>query len=217
MAVKAKRKKQLGAQVSTRDLIIIEAERLIADSGVDGLRLSEVADVVGIKLPSLYSHFSGRNEVVGEIIARAINSLKDAFSDDERARPMENIKNWAKLLVQHLAAHPAYVRILMLDFSIPQGLPEFSEKFGPPGKLEQSGRLRPLIDKLQRILEKGESTGELRYYEPLNFFHNLLGIVLVRLSLDQRHRSISTESELADLVSELEQSVEDYCERILTK
>lgn len=217
MAVKAKRKKQLSAKVSTRELIIIEAERLVAGKGIEGLRLSEVADLVGIKLPSLYSHFSGRNEVVAEIIARAIHSLMEAFADNDNDEPLEKIKKGAKLLVSHLGAHPAYVRILLLDFSSPQGLPEFSERFGAPGELEQRGMLRPLIDTLGNILEKGESTGSLRYYEPLDFFHNLLGIILVRLSLDQRHRPVDTHSDREELISELEQSIEDYCERVLAK
>lgn len=215
MAVRAKRKKQLGAKVSTRDLIITEAERIVADRGVDDLRLSEIADLVGIRLPSLYSHFSGRSAVIGEIIARALNSLADAFKGSDDLEPLDEIKQGARMLVKHLAAHPAYVRIMMLDFSSPEGLPEFSEKFGPPGKLEKSGLLRPLVDRLGLVLEQGEATGTLRYYEPLNFFHNLLGIILVRLSLDKRHRVISSESEMAALVGELEDSIEDYCERLL--
>ena len=37
MAAKDKRKKQLETKISTRELIITEAERLIAIKGVDGL------------------------------------------------------------------------------------------------------------------------------------------------------------------------------------
>jgi AcrR family transcriptional regulator len=210
-----KRKKKLKTNMSTRELIVLEAERIISAKGVDGLRLEEITHTVGIQRPSLYSHFSGRNQLLAELITRAMKVLSDSFDNNEDLEPLDNIRAGARFLVRSLAAHPAYVRILMLDFASPNGMPEFTMEFGKPGKIEESGALRPLIDRISELLRKGQKDGTLRHYDPLILFHNLLCLIVGRLALEQR--KMGNRRELADLTSELEQTVDDLCVRLLVR
>ena len=209
MAAKDKRKKQLETKISTRELIITEAERLIAIKGVDGLRLAEIADLVGIQRPSIYSHFPSRSALLARIIARAVMDLKDDFVVDEGLDPLENLRNGARMLTRRMASHPAHVRIVLLDFGYPNGLPEFTEQFGPPGELEKSGVLRPMIDRIGNILESGEKAGTFRHYNPLEFYHTLLSVILVRLSLD--YRKTSKKQLSRQQLREFEASIDDLC------
>lgn len=215
MASRDKRKKKLRAKQSTRELIILEAERLIADKGVDGLRLSEIADLVGIQRPSIYTHFSGRSGVLTQVISRAITDMSSDFQIDEDHEPLDNIRKGARALTLRLVAHPAHVRILLLDFSSPTGLPEFTKKFGPPGTLEETGILRPVIDRIASIFAKGVHEKSLREYNSLDFFHVLLSVITGRIALDQR--KIGTKSSRSALAKELEESIDDLCIRLLKR
>ena len=209
MAATDKRKKQLGTKLSTYELIIAEAERLIAAKGVDGLRLAEVADLVGIQRPSIYSHFSSRSALLAQIITRAVMDLKDDFQVIEGLDALENLRNGTQVMARRMAAHPAQVRIVLLDFGYPNGLPEFTAQFGPPGELEESGLLRPLIDRIGSILDSGEKAGTFRHYNPLAFYHTLLSVILVRLVLDYRRTSNKQISR--QRLREFEASIDDLC------
>jgi len=209
MAAKDKRKKQLGIKLSTYELIIAEAERLIAIKGVDGLRLAEIADLVGIQRPSIYSHFSSRSALLAQIIARAVMDLKDDFEVIEGLDPLENLRNGAQVMARRMASHPAHVRIVLLDFGYPNGLPEFTQQFGPPGELEESGLLRPLIDRIGSILDNGEKAGTFRHCNPLAFYHTLLSVILVRLVLD--YRKTANKQISRQRLREFEASIDDLC------
>jgi len=65
-----KRKNKLNLSTSTRELIIDEAERIIAIAGLEGLKLDDIADILGIKRPSLYTHFNGRDGILTAVAER---------------------------------------------------------------------------------------------------------------------------------------------------
>jgi AcrR family transcriptional regulator len=44
-----------------------EAMRLFVEHGVDAVSMRDIADAVGMKAPSLYAHFRGREELIGEL------------------------------------------------------------------------------------------------------------------------------------------------------
>jgi len=44
-----------------------EAMRLFVAHGVDAVSMRDIADAVGMKAPSLYAHFRGRDELIGEL------------------------------------------------------------------------------------------------------------------------------------------------------
>ncbi|HEX3576302.1 MAG TPA: TetR/AcrR family transcriptional regulator [Rhodopila sp.] len=44
-----------------------EAMRLFVEHGVDAVSMRDIADAVGMKAPSLYAHFRGRDELIGDL------------------------------------------------------------------------------------------------------------------------------------------------------
>ena len=52
---------------SPKDRIKREAMRLFVEHGVDAVSMRDIADAVGMKAPSLYAHFRGRDELIGEL------------------------------------------------------------------------------------------------------------------------------------------------------
>ena len=50
-----------------KDRIKREAMRLFVDHGVDAVSMRDIADAVGMKAPSLYTHFRSREELIGDL------------------------------------------------------------------------------------------------------------------------------------------------------
>ena len=51
--------------------IVAVASRLFARQGVAATRMSDIADGAGLKQSSIYYYFRGKEEILGEIVARA--------------------------------------------------------------------------------------------------------------------------------------------------
>jgi hypothetical protein len=55
---------------STRDSILLEASRLFATRGFRGTSTRDICAAVGIRQPSLYSHFSSKQSIAEELLRR---------------------------------------------------------------------------------------------------------------------------------------------------
>ena len=54
----------------TKDRIITEALRLFSEKGYGEVTVSQIAEVVGIKPPSLYKHFQSKQDIFDAIKGR---------------------------------------------------------------------------------------------------------------------------------------------------
>ena len=57
--------------MSTKDRILEEALTLFAENGYDGTGVEQIAEKVGIKAPSLYKHFKGKEDIMTALIDSA--------------------------------------------------------------------------------------------------------------------------------------------------
>jgi AcrR family transcriptional regulator len=55
---------------STRELILLEASRLFATRGYLGTSTRDITTAVGIRQPSMYSHFASKQEIAEELLRR---------------------------------------------------------------------------------------------------------------------------------------------------
>ncbi len=67
----------------TKNKILSEALRLFAEKGYDAVGVTEIAEAVGIKAPSLYKHYKSKRDIFDSIIKR-VNEM-----DYEKARDGE--------------------------------------------------------------------------------------------------------------------------------
>lgn len=63
--------------LAPRDQIVDVAARLFATRGFAATSTREIADGVGIRQASLYYHFSGKDEILGELLQRSIRPTVD--------------------------------------------------------------------------------------------------------------------------------------------
>jgi TetR/AcrR family transcriptional regulator, cholesterol catabolism regulator len=79
--------------VSTRDRLSVEAARLFAERGYHGTSIGDLADALGIRKASVYSHIKGKEDLLAEIAlagAQAFHAALDGVSQD--AAPDERLR-----------------------------------------------------------------------------------------------------------------------------
>lgn len=105
---------------STQQRILDAAEELFATRSFEATTLREIAHKVGIREPSLYAHFAGKDAIYGAVIDRALEpfmaELNSWNKDDLTLRELFDIPR--KLLNLH-ARHPYSAQILHREFCNP--------------------------------------------------------------------------------------------------
>ncbi|MCR5234264.1 MAG: TetR/AcrR family transcriptional regulator [Lachnospiraceae bacterium] len=69
--------------MSTKQKILDEALTLFAENGYDGTGVDLIAERVGIKGPSLYKHYKGKEEILNALIDAAEERYEEMFGSEK--------------------------------------------------------------------------------------------------------------------------------------
>lgn len=69
--------------MSTKERILEEALTLFAERGYDGVGVDGIAESVGIKGPSVYKHFKGKEDILNALIDQAESHYDASFGSAE--------------------------------------------------------------------------------------------------------------------------------------
>src|SRR5690606_4323762 len=95
--------------------ILDAAEELFAERGYHGASLRDVADRVGLRIPSLYNHFPSKEALYAAVLARGIGPVVELLTglarapESERNDPLRVVEPVMKLL----AERPHLPRLLL--------------------------------------------------------------------------------------------------------
>lgn len=90
--------------MTTRDRILNEALTLFAENGYDGTSVEEIADKVGIKAPSLYNHFKGKEDILNALIDAAEERYEESFGSDKHIGKLpENREEFVQSAIQRVS------------------------------------------------------------------------------------------------------------------
>lgn len=156
----------------TRERILDVAESLIAVHGMEGLVLKDVAAAVGVRPPSLFAHFAGR-EAIGDAVAqRVMARIGDIFAgivDDESREPEILIRDGVRAFAGHLYDHPVDTRMILRDLARVRGGSE----------IDLSG---PIIEELGlrigALLARGVESGAFREVDTGAFMSLVQGSIV---------------------------------------
>ncbi len=145
-------------QLSTRDLIVVEALHCFAETGYDGTSLNDISAAVGIRRPSLLHHFASKETLYGEVFERLLSDwferLTDAVGSTERG--------WTKVesvLVagfRFFSENPDYVRLMRRE----------ALDNGAHLGIDLSGVLRPAFDSAAAYFQREMDNGNFRQHDP---------------------------------------------------
>lgn len=165
---------------NTKERIIDEAESLAALHGIEHLKLQDVADKIGIKLPSVYAHFSGREDILAAMGARISKGISQLYIPRNGEAPIETIKRSAQEFLGFLGEHPAYFRLMLRDHSVPMGYDPLNHRAAVNQKLALPTEMRDMLARLQGLIDKACSAG--CHMTAEDFAGCLHGFLMVRLS-----------------------------------
>jgi len=188
-ATKPARTKRTRAALSppapTRERILDEAERLIASKGVFGFALKDISDPLEVRVPAIYKHYESRDDVLVAVSRRYITLLSQQFSyaPQALAQPTQTLQQVVEEFARFHLAHPAYVRLSLIDFATPQGGMEYIRLAagGPFRSNLSAGPLAPMHRRLRNLLEAGIKSGDFRDVAAIDFYRLIKSVLLIRL------------------------------------
>ena len=69
--------------MSTKERILDAALTLFAENGYNGTSVEQIAGIVGIKAPSLYKHYKGKEDILNALIDSAEIRYEEMFGSEE--------------------------------------------------------------------------------------------------------------------------------------
>ncbi|MCT4657333.1 MAG: TetR/AcrR family transcriptional regulator [Cohaesibacter sp.] len=190
-----KRKKFTQENRSTRDLILDIAEQEIAYKGVEGLRLKDVADQVGVQLPSIYAHFSSRKDVLEALAERLMDELLLIYYDLKPLAPKQALMASAERTIDFYITHRGYGRLLLADFPSPF---EFSV-FNKCGY-----KIQEVLEITGEWIKRGAEEGTVRDIRPDLFLSFRMGVTLFPLFMrsDEGRKEMVTDAEVIEQITQ---------------
>jgi AcrR family transcriptional regulator len=134
----------------TADRILDAAEDLFAAKGFEGSSMSEIADRVAIRAPSLYKHYGSKESIYEAVLERLFEpffATLDQFADSGWSA--RSGREQIEQIMRHLASHPNLPRLIQM-----QALA------GGERLLKLRDTLyRPLFRKALRLMPSGDEAG----------------------------------------------------------
>jgi TetR/AcrR family transcriptional regulator len=162
------------AGAGTKALIVEVARRRFADQGFSATSLTEIADEVGIRRPSLLHHFPSKEALYQQVLLDELADwgtlVHDAVMDATSGWPQ--VERVVRAAFQFFEEHPDFVRLIRREAL--DGGPMLSEQL----RLV----LRPMFDRGVQFLQAQMDAGLLRRYDPAQLLLTGYGAALSYLS-----------------------------------
>lgn len=201
----------------TRELILDAAESIIVNQDPESLRLQQIANAVGIRVPTIYGHFkNGREGVLYAVGERYIEGLMHQFPYKDGEDPREALLRGTRQLVLHLATNPAYVKLSLVDLSRPKGTDMINAPAGGDSlEILTKGPLSVMYSRLDKLLDSGKKTGVFqKNVDAVRFLRSVMGAALISLTWPT-HTALGAKGSSSADVERIMKETEDLALRLV--
>jgi len=90
--------------MSTKEKILDAALTLFAENGYDGTSVEQIANIVGIKAPSLYKHYKGKEDILNALIDSAETRYEEMFGSEKNiGRMPQSREEFIKVTMERIS------------------------------------------------------------------------------------------------------------------
>lgn len=89
--------------MSTKERILDVALTLFSQYGYDGTSMEQIADMVGIKAPSLYKHFKGKEDIFNTLLEIAEKRYDENFGSVDNAKIPESVEEFIRSVMKSVS------------------------------------------------------------------------------------------------------------------
>ena len=165
---------------NTKERIVDEAEALATLHGIEHLKLQDVADKIGIKLPSVYAHFSGREDILAAISNRINKGMASFYLPSSDQTPVDSLQLGAQQMLSFLGDNPANFRLMLRAYSVPLGYDPMNHRSAVNQNCSLPQEIQALHQRIQALLNK--VTDFSADFKAQDFSASVHGFILLGLS-----------------------------------
>lgn len=175
MPPKAKRGRPPGAGQETRKRLIDAATKLFASGEYGEVSLESIAGLAGVTAPSVFRHFSSKDDLYAEVMREALRTFGEQFAKLllQKGDAASSLLRLAEFYWDYCRRHPELARLLIRDAASNEGALLREAETGS----------NVLLGFLREFTEQAQASGKLRRFDPDAFVLVLGGMPLVHFGL----------------------------------
>ena len=95
--------------------ILQESVKLIADKGIQGLTIKNLANAIGVTEPAIYRHFENKQKILIGILSLLKENKEDFFNNLHGETPIEQLKTLFQMRFKYFAKNPAIASVIFSE------------------------------------------------------------------------------------------------------